>query len=78
MGSTGEVYDDVGSRENFGGKFCQHDGVSESLRGLGFAKVMQRFIYRRIAVATGISDISRAVATKNHNSNGWLPSSACC
>jgi hypothetical protein len=41
MGSAGEVYDDVGSRENFGGKFCQHDGVSESLRGLGFAKVVQ-------------------------------------
>jgi hypothetical protein len=36
---SGEVNDGVGSREIFGGKFCQPDGVSESLRGLGFAKV---------------------------------------
>jgi hypothetical protein len=34
-----EVNDGVSSREIFGGKFCQPDGVSESLRGLGFAKV---------------------------------------
>jgi hypothetical protein len=40
MGS-GEVNDGVGSRENFGGKFWQPDDVSESLRGLGFAKDAQ-------------------------------------
>jgi hypothetical protein len=31
-----EVDDGAGSRKNFSGKFCQHDGVSESLRELGF------------------------------------------
>jgi hypothetical protein len=39
MGS-GEVNDGVGSREIFGGKFWQLDGVSESLCGLEFAKAM--------------------------------------
>jgi hypothetical protein len=34
----GEVDDGVGSREIFTVKFWQPDGVSESLRGLGFAK----------------------------------------
>jgi hypothetical protein len=34
----GEVDDGVGSREIFTVKFWQNDGVSESLRGLGFAK----------------------------------------
>jgi hypothetical protein len=36
-----EVDDGAGSREIFGGKFWQPDGVSESLRGLRFAKVVQ-------------------------------------
>jgi hypothetical protein len=52
--------------------------VSESLRGLGFAKAMQWFIDRRITVATGIGDVSRAVATENHGSNRRLPSAGCC
>jgi hypothetical protein len=39
MGS-GEVDDGAGSREIFGGKFWQLDGVSESLWGLEFAKAM--------------------------------------
>jgi hypothetical protein len=38
---SGEVNDGVSSREIFGGKFWQPDGVSESLRGLGFAKIVQ-------------------------------------
>jgi hypothetical protein len=42
---SGEVNDGTGSREIFGGKFWQPDGVSESLSGLGFAKVAQWFIY---------------------------------
>jgi hypothetical protein len=62
---SGEVDDSVGSRETFGGKFWQSDGVSESLRGLGFAKFTQWFIYRKITVAMGTGDISRAVATEN-------------
>jgi hypothetical protein len=75
---SGEVDDSVGSREIFGGKFWQPNTVSESLRRLGFTMVVQLFIYRRITVEMDISDISRAVATENHNSNGWLPSAACC
>jgi hypothetical protein len=60
---SGEVDDSAGSREIFGGKFWQPDGVSESLWGLGFAKVMQWFIYRGTTVATSIGDVSRAIAT---------------
>jgi hypothetical protein len=52
--------------------------VSESLRGLGFAKAMQQFIYRRITVEMSIGDVNRAIATDNHSSNGQLPSSAHC
>jgi hypothetical protein len=73
-----EVDDDVGSREIFGGKFWQPNGVSEILWGLGFAKGAQQFIYRRITVEMGIGDISRAIVTENHSSNGWLPSAAHC
>jgi hypothetical protein len=43
----GEVDDGTNAREIFGGKFWQPDVVSESLRGLGFAKDAQRFIYRK-------------------------------
>jgi hypothetical protein len=43
-----EVDDASGSREIFDGIFSQPDGVSESLWGLGFAKVVERFIDRRI------------------------------
>jgi hypothetical protein len=49
MGS-GEVNDGVGSRENFGRKFWQPDDVSESLRGLGFVKDAQQFIYKGTTV----------------------------
>jgi hypothetical protein len=52
--------------------------VSESLRGLGFAKAAQRFIYRRVTIAMGTDDVSRAVATENHSCNGRLPSSGRC
>jgi hypothetical protein len=76
--TAGEVNDGAGSRENFSGKFWQPDGVSESLRGLEFAKAAQQFIYRRITVATGIGDVIRVVATENHSSSGRLPSSAHC
>jgi hypothetical protein len=40
--------DGVGSGEvkDGAGKFWQPDGMSESLRALGFAMVVQRFIYR--------------------------------
>jgi hypothetical protein len=74
---SGEVNDSTGSREIFGGKFWQPDGMSESLQGLGFAKAVQRFIYRGTTIATYISDVIRAVATKN-NSSGPLPSSNRC
>jgi hypothetical protein len=77
MGSE-EVDDGAGSREIVDGKFWQPDDVSQSLWELGFAKVVQWFIYRVTALATGIGDISRAVATENHSSNRRLPSSACC
>jgi hypothetical protein len=70
-----EVNDGAGSREIFGGKVWQPDGVSESLWGLGFAKVTQRFIYRGTTVATGISDIIEAVGTDTDSSDGPLPSS---
>jgi hypothetical protein len=36
-----EVHNGVGSREIFGRKFRLPHGVSESLRGLGFAKATQ-------------------------------------
>jgi hypothetical protein len=74
--STKEVDDGAGSRENFGRKYWKPNGVSESLLGLGLAKAAQRFIYRRITVGMGNSDISMAVSTENHSSNGRLPSSA--
>jgi hypothetical protein len=51
--SSEEVDDGVGSRKIFDGKFWQLDDISESLRGLGFTKSMQWFIYRRITVAMG-------------------------
>jgi hypothetical protein len=60
------------------GNFWQPCAMSESFRGLGFAKVAQQFIYRRITVATDIDDVSRAVAIENHSSNGRVPSAACC
>jgi hypothetical protein len=82
-GFNNEMYsraidDSADSREIFDGKFWQPDGVSESLRRLGFAKTTQQFIYRRITVAMGISDVNRAIATENHSSNRRLPSSAHC
>jgi hypothetical protein len=73
-----EVDDGTISREIFDGKFWQSDGVSESLRGLGFAKETQQFIYRGTKVAKGISDVIRVVATENHSSNERLPSSTHC
>jgi hypothetical protein len=76
--SSGKVDDSTGSREIFGGKFWQPDGMSESLQGFGFAKATQWFIYRRITVTMGTSDVSRAIATENHSSNGQLPLSAHC
>jgi hypothetical protein len=60
------------------GKFWQPDGMSESLRGLEFTNSVQRFIYRGTIVATGISDIIRAVATENHSSDELLQSSDRC
>jgi hypothetical protein len=51
-------------------KFWQPDDVSASLRGLGFAKAAQQFIYRRITVETSITDVNRVIATDNHSSNG--------
>jgi hypothetical protein len=75
---SGEVDYGMCSRKIFGKKFWQPDGVSESLRGLGFAKATQWFIYKGTAVAMGISDIIRSVATENHSSNGLLPSSDRC
>jgi hypothetical protein len=38
---SGEVDSDAGSREIFSGKFWQPDGVSGSLRGLGFTNAAQ-------------------------------------
>jgi hypothetical protein len=40
--------------------------MSESLRGLGFAKAAQRFIYMGTIVVKGISDISRVIVTVIH------------
>jgi hypothetical protein len=77
-GGSGEVNDGAGSREIFGGKFWQPGDMSESLRGLGFAKAAQRFIYRGTTVATGISDVIGTVATKNHSNDMPLPLSDCC
>jgi hypothetical protein len=77
MGSE-EVDDGAGSKEIFGRKFWQPDGVSESLRGLGFAKTVQQFIYRGTTVATSISGVIGAIATENHSSDGPLPSSDRC
>jgi hypothetical protein len=74
---SGEVDDSTGSWEIFGGNFWQLDGVSESLWGLGFAKATQRFIYRGTTIAMTMSDIIKAVASENYNSDGRLPSSAC-
>jgi hypothetical protein len=73
-----EVDDDAGSWEIFDEKFWQPHSVSESLRGLGFVKTAQWFIYRGTIVATGISDIIGVVATENHSSDGPLPSSDRC
>jgi hypothetical protein len=56
-----EVDDGMGSREIFDEKFWQPHGVSESLRGLGFVKTAQQFIYREATVATGISDVIKAL-----------------
>jgi hypothetical protein len=72
----GGLDDGAGSREIFSQKFWHPDGVSESLRELRFVKVAQRFIYIGSTVAMGIGDVSRAIATENHNSDGRLPSSA--
>jgi hypothetical protein len=74
---SGEVDGGTGCRENFDGKFSQLDGVSESLRGLGFAKAAQRFLYSGTKVAMGISDVNRAIVTKNHSSDGPLSSDRC-
>jgi hypothetical protein len=52
--------------------------MSESLRGIGFAKAVQWFIYRGTTVAMVISDIIEVVATENHSSDGPLPSSDYC
>jgi hypothetical protein len=52
--------------------------MSESLRGLGFAKAVQWFIYRGTIAVTSIGDISRAAATENHSSDGQLPPLAYC
>jgi hypothetical protein len=73
-----EVDNGTCSKENFGGKFWQLDDASESLWRFGFVKVVQQFIYRGTTAAMGIGDISRAIATKNHSSDGRLQSSACC
>jgi hypothetical protein len=55
--------DGTGSRE-------ADDGVSESIKGLGFTKAVHQFIYRGTTVATEISDVIRAIATENHSSDG--------
>jgi hypothetical protein len=75
---SGEVDVIVDSSEIFCGKFWQPDSVSESLRGLGFAKAAQRFTYRGTIVAMGISDIIMAIATENHSSDGPQQSSDHC
>jgi hypothetical protein len=46
--------------------------MSESLRGLGFAKATHRFIYSGITSAMGTGDISMTVATEDHSSDGRL------
>jgi hypothetical protein len=62
MGSE-EVDDVTGSKKIFGLKIWQSDGVNESIQGLGFAKVVEWFIYRGTIVATSIGDVNRVVAT---------------
>jgi hypothetical protein len=66
---SGEADDGVGPREIFGEKW-QPNGVSESIKGLGFTKAVHQFIYRGTTVATEISDVIRAIATENHSSDG--------
>jgi hypothetical protein len=73
-----EVDNNAGYREIFDRKFWQPDGVSESLRGLGFTNTMQRFIYKGTTLAMGISDVIGAITIKNHSRDGPLPSSDCC
>jgi hypothetical protein len=75
---SGEVDDSTSSREIFGRKLWLPDGVSDKLRGLGFAIAAQWFIYRGTTLAMGTGDISRPVATEDHNSDGQLPSLAHC
>jgi hypothetical protein len=75
---SGEVNDGEGCREIFGGKFWHPNGVKESLRELGFAKIVQRFIYWGTTVTTSIGEVSKVVATENHSSDGRLPSSEHC
>jgi hypothetical protein len=58
-----EVDDVTGSKKIFGLKIWQSDSVNESLQGLGFAKVVEWFIYRGTIVATSIGDVNRVVAT---------------
>jgi hypothetical protein len=60
----------------FGGKFWQPSGMSENLRGLGFSKGVQRFIYRGTTTATNAGDVTRPIATEDHNGNWWMVSSA--
>jgi hypothetical protein len=74
----GKLEHGADSREIFSRKFWQPDGLSESLQGLVFAKVVQRFTYRGTTITTGIGDISKAIAIEKHSSNGWLPSSTHC
>jgi hypothetical protein len=62
MGSE-EVDDVTCSKKIFDLKIWQSDGVNESLQGLGFAKVVEWFIYRGTIVATSIGDVNRVVAT---------------
>jgi hypothetical protein len=60
----------------FGGKFWQPSAMSENLRGLRFSKGVQRFIYRRTTTATSAGDVTRPIATEDHNGNGRMVSSA--
>jgi hypothetical protein len=50
--------------------------VSKNLRGYGFAKYAQHFIYRGTTSGTGVGDVTRLVDTEDHSSNGRMTSSA--
>jgi hypothetical protein len=64
--SFGEVNNGAGYGEIFDRKCWHPDGVSKNLRGLGFAKDAEWFIYKGTTSSTGTCDVTKPVATEDH------------